>query len=90
METIALATFLFVMLYLMSRVLAVYMRVRDEGVQHSEELLRNGVTFGALRDGNVPDHGTGTLVSAREGLLMEASRDGLMVKGTRTIARDTF
>ncbi len=54
METIALGTFLFVMLYLMSRVLAVYLRVRDEGVQHSEELLRNGVTFGALRDGLYP------------------------------------
>ncbi|MEI9850521.1 MAG: hypothetical protein WDN24_06315 [Sphingomonas sp.] len=70
--------------------IAAYLRIRDEGVQHSEELLRSGVTFRALWEGDVPDRGTGTLVSAREGLLMEASPNELMVKGTRTIARDVF
>ena len=78
------------MLYLMSRVIAAYLRVRDEGVSHSEELLRSGVTLGALWNGKVKDRGTGALIPAREGLLMEANDEGLTVEGTRTIARDIF
>lgn len=90
METLFLSIFLVAMLYLMSRVIAAFMRVRDEGVSHSEELLRNGVTFGALWSGGVKDLGTGALVPAREGLLMEANEADLEVHGTRTIARDIF
>lgn len=90
METLFLLVFLIVMFYFMSRVIAAYFRVRDEGIAHSEELLRNGVTFRALWRGKVPDWKTGALVQAREGLLMEASEMGLRIEGTRTIARDVF
>lgn len=90
METIFLSAFLVVMLYFMSRVIAAYLRVRDEGVAHSEELLRSGVTFGALWTGHVGDRKTGALIPAREGLVMEAKDDELVIDGTRTIARDIF
>lgn len=90
METIFLSGFLIFMLWLTSRVFAAYLRVRDEGVAHSEELLREGVTLGALWRGKVHDRKSGALVPAREGLLMEASESGLTIEGTRTIARDIF
>jgi hypothetical protein len=90
METIFLSVFLLVMLYFMSRVVAAYLRVRDEGVSHSEELLRNGVSLGRLLNGDVEDRGTGALIPKREGLLMEAGDTDLEVRGTRTIARDIF
>lgn len=90
METIFLAVFLMGMLWLISRAIAVYLRVRSEGVRHSEELLRAGVTLDALRKGEVPDRGAGALLPAREGLTAVSSSSGLEVKGTRTIARDIF
>ena len=90
MEKIPLMIFLVAMIVTMGRVLAALLHLRNEGVQHSEELLRNGVTFGALWKGKIPDRGGGALVPTREGLLMEASAEGLMVEGTRTIARDIF
>jgi hypothetical protein len=90
MEKIPLVVFLVAMILVIGRVSGALLRVLGEGVQRSEELLRYGVTFGALWKGKVPNRGGGALVPAREGLLMEASPDGLKVEGTRTIARDVF
>jgi hypothetical protein len=87
---VALTLFVALMLYLIGRTSACLLRVRAEGVEHSEALLRSGVTLGALWSGRVPDGGSGNVTPLREGLWMEASADHLEIRGTRTVARDIF
>lgn len=90
METLILAIFFLVMFLAVSRLIAAYLRVTDEGEAYAEELLRGSVTFGNLVDGCVPPDSVGGMVPMREGLLFEASREGVEVRGTRTVARDVF
>jgi hypothetical protein len=88
MDMLILTLFVGTMLYVMGRTFACYLRVCADGLEHSEALLRGGVTLSALWNGQVPDRGNGSVIPAREGLWMEAGPDKLEIHGTRTIARD--
>lgn len=90
MGTLLLAIFFPAMLLLISRQVAAYLRVTDEGEPYAEELLRGNVTLGNLMAGRVPADPAGGVVPMREGLLFEASHDEVDIQGTRTVARDVF
>ncbi|SOB79422.1 hypothetical protein SAMN06297144_0540 [Sphingomonas guangdongensis] len=90
MKTIILGIFFLAAFMLVSRLVAAYLRVTDEGERQAEELLRAGVTVRALMEGSVPPDRTGGLIPMREGLLFEASSEGVEIRGTRTVARDVF
>jgi hypothetical protein len=91
METIFLVALLLAAFAVLRWAFSAYCRVRGQGVQHSEELLRAGVTLRTLVHGSVPGRTTGALLPSREGMVASVSREkGLEMRGTRTVARDIF
>jgi hypothetical protein len=91
METVFLVALLVGAFVVLRWAFSAYLRVRRQGVQHSEELLRAGVTLRTLVNGSVPGRTTGALLPSREGMIASVSRDGgLEIRGTRTVARDIF
>jgi uncharacterized membrane protein YhdT len=88
MAKIALTLLLLAILYLIVRTIAAFLRVREDGVHQTDELLRGNVTLAPLLKGEVAEPSGGSMVPSREGIRMSSTRQGLKVKTTRTVARD--
>jgi hypothetical protein len=82
-----LTIFLILMLCLIARVIESFLNVLAGGVEHTNVILKGRVTFRNLWNGTIPDSYTGR---TREGLRMKSTKDGLVVQGMRTIAKDDF
>jgi hypothetical protein len=90
MANIALMLLFLAILYLIARTIAAFLRVREEGVHQTDELLRGKVTLKPLLKGEVAEPQGGSMIPSREGIRMSSSPQGLKVKTTRTVARDIF
>jgi hypothetical protein len=86
----SLTLLLIAILYLIARTIAAFLRVREEGVHQTDELLRGKVTIVPLLKGEVAEPSGGSMIPSREGIRMSSSRQGIKVKTTRTVARDIF
>jgi hypothetical protein len=90
MAKVAFTLLLLAILYLIARMIAAFLRVREEGLHQTDELLRGKVTLTPLLKGEVAEPQGGAMIPSREGIRMSSSPDGLKVKTTRTVARDIF
>jgi hypothetical protein len=70
---------------------AALLKVLRGGVATTDAMLRGGVTFGTLWNGNVPGQPSGSALVVREGMCASVAEDGSVdVVQTRTIARDAL
>jgi hypothetical protein len=90
MANFGLTSLLIAILYTAARTFAAFLRVKEEGVHQTDELLRGKVTLRPLIKGEVREAPGGSMIPLREGIRMSSGPNGLKVKGTRTVARDIF
>lgn len=70
---------------------AALLKVIRGGVVATDAMLRGGVGFRTLREGDVPSQLSGTSLVVREGMRAWIEPDGSVeIKQTRTIARDAL
>lgn len=80
-----------VLLVLLAYFVAALLKVLRGGLATTDAMLRGGVTFGALRRGEVPFQPRCSALVVREGMRACVAEDGFVeVIQTRTIARDAI
>ena len=84
------AIFAFIMIHMSLSLTAAVGRVRRAGRQQAREFSRAGFTVGRFRTARVAKQDSSSMISTRAGMSLSSTSEGLVVKKTRTIAKDVF